>query len=221
MLNLLSSTGILTHWDLVQCYAAGLPICLYFFADNASILSLHAWFLVWASKRPLQVLNMIEDRETVVNRWYSVRLVQYDPQGECSYSSRMPHSHWFFVTFQTIMPRALIFTSTQFRWNMQLFTCHATRCLKTCFFSDFETLKNVKLLFQMLVWLHRQFKCHILFGIMQKTLNSERATISPLGLQIYVDLYSLSQLYTSWQPILVCAPLMVVLSPTMRCHWTY
>ncbi|KAL5110798.1 Protein SERAC1 [Taenia crassiceps] len=48
--------------------------------NNTSIISLHNWFLEWASKHPLQVLNLVEDRETVINRWYSVHLVQPEPQ---------------------------------------------------------------------------------------------------------------------------------------------
>ncbi|KAL5964907.1 Protein SERAC1 [Taenia solium] len=48
--------------------------------NNASIISLHNWFLEWASKRPLQVLNLVEYRQTVINRWYSVHLVQPEPQ---------------------------------------------------------------------------------------------------------------------------------------------
>ncbi|VDM33945.1 unnamed protein product [Hydatigera taeniaeformis] len=48
--------------------------------NSASIMSLHNWFLEWASKCPLQVLNLVEDRETVINRWYSVHLVQFEPQ---------------------------------------------------------------------------------------------------------------------------------------------
>ncbi|VUZ40464.1 unnamed protein product [Hymenolepis diminuta] len=48
--------------------------------NSASIVSLHNWFLEWASRHPLQVLNMVEDRVTVVNRWYSVHLVLPEPQ---------------------------------------------------------------------------------------------------------------------------------------------
>ncbi|CDS42779.1 protein serac1 [Echinococcus multilocularis] len=48
--------------------------------NNASIISLHNWFLEWVSNCPLQVLNLVEDRETVINRWYSVHLVQPEPQ---------------------------------------------------------------------------------------------------------------------------------------------
>ncbi|VDD79704.1 unnamed protein product [Mesocestoides corti] len=48
--------------------------------NNESIMNLHDWFLTWISTHPVEVLNMIEDRKTVVNRWYSVRFVQNDPQ---------------------------------------------------------------------------------------------------------------------------------------------
>lgn len=65
-----------------RCYFCVLmPPAKTILSDNAAILKLHDWFLMWSAGRPLRVLNMIEDRETVVNRWYSVRLVQYDPQG--------------------------------------------------------------------------------------------------------------------------------------------
>ncbi len=37
----------------------------------------------------------------------------------------------------------------------------------------------MKLFFQMLVWLYRQIKCHILLSIMQNVLNSEQTTIPP------------------------------------------
>ncbi|KAM7537525.1 hypothetical protein Aperf_G00000061806 [Anoplocephala perfoliata] len=53
--------------------------------ENASIVKLHNWFLDWASRHPLQVLSMVEDRETVINRWYSVHLVSSEP-GDTDFS---------------------------------------------------------------------------------------------------------------------------------------
>ncbi|KAL7064761.1 hypothetical protein AAHC03_05317 [Spirometra sp. Aus1] len=46
--------------------------------NSAPIMSLHSWFTNWASKSGVRILNMVETKDTTINRWYSVRLVPYD-----------------------------------------------------------------------------------------------------------------------------------------------
>uniref|UniRef100_A0A0X3Q3K5 Protein SERAC1 n=1 Tax=Schistocephalus solidus TaxID=70667 RepID=A0A0X3Q3K5_SCHSO len=73
----------LNHYYLYPMTTKLTPEALDLQKDNPSILSLHAWFTIWASQRPIRIVNMVETKKLKVSALLpGMVIVPYDQRDE-------------------------------------------------------------------------------------------------------------------------------------------